>query len=96
MPRKRRQKAGLKEVFTVRSASRSTYQAYVYQHQIEVVDHVHDRCEFVAGARQYLLADGRNLRPIDDYTFEVEVTGERLTRCVAPTPPRAAQSTRPH
>jgi len=39
--------------------------------------------QYVDGAKEYRLADGRHLNCIDDYTFEIATTGERLTRVVA-------------
>jgi hypothetical protein len=64
--------------FRLRAADRSTHEAVMLQKQ--VATSADDRPEYVPGAEEYRLADGRPLNCIDERTFEVASTGERLTR----------------
>ena len=67
------------EKFLLRSASRS-YEAVMLQKQIETTTSGDEGRHYVDGAKEYRLADGRHLNYIDEHTFEVATTGERLTR----------------
>jgi hypothetical protein len=66
--------------FRLHAANRSTHEAVLLQKQIETAHLDGERRQYVDGAKEYRLADGRHLNCIDDYTFEVATTGERLTR----------------
>jgi hypothetical protein len=68
------------EKFRLRSASTSTHEAVMLQKQIHTSTSEDERRQYVSGAKEYRLADGRHLTCIDEYTFEVTATGERLTR----------------
>ena len=68
------------EKFRLRAANRSTHEAVMLQKQIETTTFDDERRQYVDGAKEYRLADGRHLNCIDDYTFEIATTGERLTR----------------
>ena len=50
------------------------------QKQIETTTSGDEGRQYVDGAKEYRLADGRHLTCIDEHTFEVATTGERLTR----------------
>lgn len=68
------------EKFLLRSASRSTHEAVMLQKQIDTTTSADEGRQYVDGAKEYRLTDGRHLNCIDEYTFEVATTGERLTR----------------
>ncbi len=68
------------EKFLLRSASRSTHEAVMLQKQIDTTTSADEGRQYVDGAKEYRLADGRHLNCIDEHTFEVATTGERLTR----------------
>ena len=67
------------EKFLLRSANRS-HEAVMLQKQIETTTPGDEGRQYVDGAKEYRLADGRHLTCIDEHTFEVATTGERLTR----------------
>jgi hypothetical protein len=71
------------EKFRLRAANRSTHEAVMLQKQIDTTTAGDQGRQYVDGAKEYRLADGRHLNCIDDYTFEVATTGERLTRVAA-------------
>jgi hypothetical protein len=50
------------------------------QKQIDTARRGDQSRQYVDGAKEYRLADGRHLNCIDDYTFEIATTGELLTR----------------
>jgi hypothetical protein len=66
--------------FRLRAANRSTHEAVMLQKQIDTTTPGDQGRQYVDGAKEYRLADGRHLNCIDDYTFEVATTGELLTR----------------
>jgi hypothetical protein len=68
------------ERFKLRAANRATHDAVMLQKQIDTTTPGDEARQYVDGAKEYRLADGRYLNCIDEYTFEVATTGERLTR----------------
>ena len=68
------------EKFRLRAANRSTHEAVMLQKQIETTTPQDEGRQYVDGAKEYRLADGRHLTCIDERTFEIATTGERLTR----------------
>jgi hypothetical protein len=68
------------ERFKLRAANRATHDAVMRQKQIDTTTPGDEARQYVDGAKEYRLADGRHLNCIDEYTFEVATTGERLTR----------------
>jgi hypothetical protein len=68
------------ETFLVHSASKARFKAVLLQQQIRISKPGTRRPKFVNGAAEYRLADGRQLILIDEVTFEIATTGERLTR----------------
>jgi hypothetical protein len=50
------------------------------QKQIETTGEYDQTRQYVNGAKEYRLADGRHLHSIDEHTIEIVNTGERLTR----------------
>jgi hypothetical protein len=68
------------EKFRLRAANRSTHEAVMLQKQIDAAPRGDQSRQYVDGAKEYRLADGRHLNCIDDYTFEIATTGELLTR----------------
>jgi hypothetical protein len=68
------------EKFRLRAANRSTHEAVMLRQQIDTTTPGDQGRQYVDGAKEYRLADGRHLNCIDDYTFEVATTGELLTR----------------
>jgi hypothetical protein len=66
--------------FRLRSANRSIHEAVLLQDQIDTTTSEDAGRQYVDGAKEYRLADGRHLNCIDEYTFEIATTGERLTR----------------
>jgi hypothetical protein len=68
------------EKFRLRAANRSTHDAVMLQKQIDTTPRGNQSRQYVDGAKEYRLADGRHLNCIDDYTFEIATTGEVLTR----------------
>jgi hypothetical protein len=66
--------------FRLRSTRNTTHEALLLQEQIKTSGEHDESREYVNGAKEYRLADGRHLRSIDEHTFEIATTGERLTR----------------
>ena len=68
------------EKFRLRSTTNTTHEALLLQKQIETTGEHDEARQYVNGAKEYRLADGRHLYSIDEHTFEIVTTGERLTR----------------